>query len=384
MKNTSEKNVSLNRNTLLTMVICLAIFIGSALWANSGRADSETPEGDYAQYENGKVIEILSDNTFQDEKSDGGWRGEQMMTVEVTTGQYKGKTLLVYNYVGPLYGVPVSAGDSVTMIISTYANGNISATVYEYNHLPGILIMAALFVVATILVGGKKGAKSLLGLAFIVANLFMVLFPALMKGAPTVLTTFLMCVLVAAFSFATTSGFNRKTVCAFLGTAAGVFAAWLFSAFSQWLLRIDGLRVEEVEALLQLRQTGTNIGLKGLLSAGIIVSSLGAVMDVTMGLASALSEVHDANPDLKLKDLFVSGMNIGKDMVGTMTSTLILAFLGSGFVLILYLYSLGLGKYQLLSSAYFSIEVISGLSSSIGAILSVPITAFISARTFEK
>ena len=75
-------------------------------------------------------------------------------------------------------------------------------------------------------------------------------------------------------------------------------------------------------------------------------------------------------------------MNIGKDMVGTMTNTLILAFLGGGFVLILYLYSLSLGKYQLLSSAYLSIELISALASSVGAILSVPITAFIAARVF--
>ena len=107
-------------------------------------------------------------------------------------------------------------------------------------------------------------------------------------------------------------------------------------------------------------------------------------MDVAMGLASAISEVHDTDPDLPFKQLFLSGMNIGKDMVGTMTSTLVLAFLGSSFVLILYLYSLDLGKYQLLSSSYLSIELISGLASSIGAILSVTITAFISARAYSQ
>ena len=135
---------------------------------------------------------------------------------------------------------------------------------------------------------------------------------------------------------------------------------------------------------MQLRATGSKIGLRGLLSAGIIISTLGAVMDVAMGLASALSEVHDADPNLSLKQLFLSGMNIGKDMVGTMTATLVLAFLGSGFVLILYLYSLGLGRYQLLSSAYMATELISSLACSIGAILSVPITAYISAKAFAQ
>ena len=107
-------------------------------------------------------------------------------------------------------------------------------------------------------------------------------------------------------------------------------------------------------------------------------------MDVTMGISSSLFEVSAANPQLGQKELFRSGMNIGRDMVGTMTNTLILAFLGSSFVLILYLYSIGLSTHQLLSSAYLSIEVISGISSSIGVILSIPITAFITAKALAK
>jgi uncharacterized membrane protein len=103
-----------------------------------------------------------------------------------------------------------------------------------------------------------------------------------------------------------------------------------------------------------------------------------------MGLASAVSELHEANNELTVKQLFTSGMNIGKDMVGTMTSTLILALLCGELVLMIYLYSLGLGKYQLLSSAYVSVEAVSALASSIGVILSIPITNFISAKMFAK
>ena len=148
---------------------------------------------------------------------------------------------------------------------------------------------------------------------------------------------------------------------------------------SQYFTRIDGLRVADVEPLLQLRQSGIPVGLRGLLTAGIVISSLGAVMDVAMSISSSLEEVHKANPKLGVKDLFSSGMNIGRDMVGTMTNTLILAFLGSGFTLIVYLFSLGLSKYQLFTSAYVSIETISGISSSIGMILAIPLTAVISA-----
>ncbi len=307
-----------------------------------------------------------------------------MLTVRIDTGRYKGETLLAYNYVGPVYSVPVHSGEHVTLIISTHANGDHNATVYEVNRLPGVLIIAAVFVLTAILIGGKSGAKSLLGLLFIALSLFLVLLPSLMKGAPTVLMTFLVCVIISAFSFTVMSGFNRKTICAFLGTVSGVAAAFLFAYIAQKILRIDGLRLDDVEAIMQLNSSGYKVGLKGLLSAGVIISSLGAVMDVAMGLSSSISELHETDPSLTSKQLFLSGMNIGKDMVGTMTSTLVLAFLGSSFVLILYLYSLNLGTYQLMSSSYLSVELISALSSSFGAILSVPITALISGKVFAS
>ena len=172
-------------------------------------------------------------------------------------------------------------------------------------------------------------------------------------------------------------GAGNKTICAALGTIAGTALALLFGLLAQGILHVDGLRLAEVEPLLQLRQTGTPLGLRGLLVAGVVISALGAVMDVAMSISSALTEVHTVAPDRSGKDLFRSGMNIGRDMVGTMTNTLILAFLGSGLVFIIYLCSLGLDPRQLVSSPYMATEVISGIASSIGVILAVPLTALI-------
>ena len=123
--------------------------------------------------------------------------------------------------------------------------------------------------------------------------------------------------------------------------------AMLFGLLSQQLLHLDGLRATDAEALLQLRQTGTPVHIRGLLVAGVIISALGAVMDVAMSISSALSELKTVNPELTTRGLWKSGMNIGRDMVGTMTNTLILAILGSSTVLILYMYSLSLSWHQL-------------------------------------
>ena len=177
---------------------------------------------------------------------------------------------------------------------------------------------------------------------------------------------------------------HRKTISAFLGTASGAFFAMVFGIGVQYFAKIDGLRGEDAEALIQLKYAGASLELRGLLVASIIICALGAVMDVSMSISSSLEEVHAANPKLSAKELFRSGMNIGRDMVGTMTNTLILAFLGSEFTLIIFLYSRGLTFYHLFSTAFVALETISGLSSSIGMVLAIPLTALISSALIKR
>ena len=372
-----------NKWTCIVLAAALAVLLAARLLAAPVPVQSDEPEN-RADYESASVDQILSDSTEKDPASDNGYRGEQLLLVTVRSGDYKGQQMQVYNYVGPLYGGPLKVGDRATVLISTYSDGTVNATVYEFDRLLPLCIVLVLFIAAAVAVGGRMGIKSLVALAVTLVCLFGVLLPSLMKGANTLLMTFIVCAYVAVVSLTIVGGVRKKTVCAMLGAVAGTALALLFGLLAQGLTRIDGLRIDDVEPLLQLRQTGTPIGLRGLLVGGIVISALGAVMDVTMGIASSLSEVHAANPELSRRELFRSGMNIGRDMVGTMTNTLILAFLGSGFTLILYLYSLGLSPRQLLSSAYVSLEVVSGVASSVGVILSIPLTALITAEVFTR
>jgi uncharacterized membrane protein len=369
--------------TLIVLAVAAAIFVAGCVLAAPAEDNSPTPT-EYSSYERGKVLQILRDSTVPDPASDGGFRGDQLMIVEVTTGKYAGKQLQVYNYVGPLYGEPLNEGDGCVVTISTYADGTYKGTVFEFDRLIPLIIVVGLFLLAAVLVGGKTGAKSLVGLLVTLACLFFILIPGLMKGAPTLPLVFGVCAFIAVVSLTILGGIERKTVCAMLGTIAGTGMAVVFALIAQWLTRVDGLRLDDVEPLLQLRQQGMGIGLRGLLAGGIAISALGAVMDVTMGISSALCEVSAANENLTTLELFRSGMNIGRDMVGTMTNTLILAFLGSSFTLILYLYSIGLQPWQLISSALLSTEVVSSVSGSIGVILSIPLTALITALALSK
>ncbi len=369
--------------SILVLVVASLIFLAAVLWIHSkdflnGIDEHFNAYGDgIVEFEKGTVLDILSEDMEPEEAADNAWRGNQKLSVVVRSGRYKGENMTANNYFGSIYGVPLAVGDGVVLTVKTHADGSHIATVYEFDRIPTLAVCLLLFFLVIILVGGRTGLKSLIGLLFTAVCLFVILIPLLLKGAPTVLTTFLVCAYIAVVSFTILGGVHRKTVSAFLGTLAGVCLAMLFGLSAQHFAKIDGLRQDSAEALVQTRYYGSAIHVKGLLAAGIIISALGAVMDVAMSISSSLEEVHAANPALSRKELFRSGMNIGRDMAGTMTNTLILAFLGSEFSYIIFLYAQGLTFRRLFSTAFVGLETISGLASSIGMILSIPLTALI-------
>ena len=380
------KKLRKDTNRLLSAgVLALLLVAGMALFfAAHPETDRQSlPAAEYMEYEQAVVDQILSDSTEADPVSEGHFRGNQSLIVTIRTGQYAGRQMMADNTAGPIYGIPAAVGDRLTVGVSTYADGSVRCYVYEYDRSGGLALMLGVFFLVTVLVGGKVGAKSLVGLGLTVAALIWILLPLLLQGWPTVETTFLVAVLVAALSFVILGGVRKKTVCACLGTLAGIGLATVFALAAQGVLRIDGYRQEYAEALLQLRQTGeSGIGISGLLTAGVMISALGAVMDVAMSISSAVEELNRVRPDLDARNLMKSGMNIGRDMVGTMTNTLILAIMGSGLTVIVYISSLGLDPVQLLSSAYMSLEAVSAVASSIGVMLSVPLTAAICALVY--
>lgn len=372
------------RSAAVLAVVCL-IGLGLFRIAHPAEPGPQIQAEEYMEYETGVVDQILMDSCEPDPVAEGHYRGSQSLIVTVRTGQYAGMQMMAENTVGPMYGQPLEVGDGVTVGLSTYSDGTVRCYVYEYNRTPGLMGVMAAFLIVTVLVGGKVGAKSLVSLGLTVAALIWVLLPLLLAGWATIPTTFLVAVLVTVATFVILGGVDRKTICACLGTLAGIALATVFGLAAQSVLRMDGYRQEYAEALLQLRQTGeSGIGISGLVTAGVIVSALGAVMDVAMSISSAVQELTRVNASLTVKELWRSGMNIGRDMVGTMTNTLILAIMGSGLTLIVYIYSLGLQPWQLLSSAYISLEAIGAVASSIGVMLAVPLTAAICSVAYGK
>ncbi len=373
------------KNSIIVLLVSAVIFLFAFFTIGQGNL----PEGvlelfdpygsENVTFEKATVNEILSEDLEVDEAAKDALKGSQELAVTIKSGGHKGEDIIAYNYIGALTGVPLSAGDSVILTIKDLDDGKLDATVYEFNRIPVLAVFLLLFCVIVVLIGGRTGLKSLIGLAFTVICLFTILIPLLFRGVPAMFSTFITCTYIAIVTFTVLGGVHRKTISAFLGTMSGAFLAMVIGSTVQDLAKINGFRLGDAEALYQLNYyLGTEIKIEGLLVAGLIISALGAVMDVAMSISSSLEEIHAANPSLSRKELFSSGMNIGRDMVGTMTNTLILALLGSEFTLIIFIYSRGLSFYHLSSTAFIAVETISGISSSIGMVLAIPLTAFIS------
>ena len=377
--------------TAIVLALAAVVFVILFAVSHKGRIyQAQSTELARLTYEQAEVLNVSQSNLSVDRSlPDGIVTGTQTILIRILTGDFAGQTLEIKNYVTPFDSLPLEVGDKISIYQNTDEDGSLGAVyVYEYDRIPGVFVVLGLFLLVTVLVGGRTGLKSLLGLALTVVTVIWIFCPLLMKGAQPVPTALLLCVYVSVVSFVILGGVGKKTLCACLGTVAGMGLAALFGVAAQAITRITSYSMYSTDSLLDefrnIQLQDIPLHISGLLTAGIVIASLGAVMDVAMSLSSAMAELKSVNPGLTRRELWRSGMNVGRDMVGTMTNTLILAFAGNSLVLILYLWSLELGFRQLLSSSFFSVELISAISASIGVVLTVPLTALIGSLVYGR
>jgi uncharacterized membrane protein len=377
---------------LLILAVTGALFL--ILFFNAGEGKIYNPsrlQDEFHTVEKAEVLNISYDTVEPDPYSpDGAEKGNQRALIRLTTGVYAGETHELYYMVGYYVGPKLAAGDHITVLqIRDEETGALqSLTYFQYDRIWAVLLVLGLFVLTVVLVGGKTGLRSLLGLAVTVVALIWIFCPMWMKGADPLWLAMGICALVTVMSFVILGGVSKKILCAILATLAGVGLAAAFGAVAQSLCRITSYNLYDVNGeiadLVNLQTRNYPVRVHGILTAGILIASLGAVMDVAMSLSSAVAELKAVDPDLSRRELLRSGMNIGRDMVGTMTNTLILAFVGTSLVTVIRLWAQGPSWRMLLTSGYFAVELISALSSSIGVVLAVPLTALIASALFSR
>lgn len=333
------------------------------------------------EFVTGKVARLSTPSINERLKqSTGIVSGQQLVEVTILEGVLKGATVTVNNEVtdNPAYNINIKPGQELILSVITDKNGHSEVNISDYSRAPILGWLFALFLTVFLIFGGKKGIKSLVGLLICVSLIVFVLLPLSLAGGNPLLIATAICLVATASSMLLVAGFSKKAYAAILGTIGGVVVAGLISYLVIVSAPLTGLTSEEAQIL---RGTLAGMPLKfysGLLAAGMLIGALGVIMDVAISIASSVSEVSSADRTLTVADLYKSGMNVGRDIMGTMTNTLVLAYAGSALPLLLLFAQMP--SVKLFNLDLLATEVTAALSGSIGLVLTIPLTAFISAR----
>ncbi len=340
------------------------------IYAQSMDQDNQTLH----KYVSGIILEIQSD-----EIDSSSQMRYQDIKVEILEGTFAHHTLSVFHTINManVYQYKYVPGDKV--LLSLHYNkveNKLQAIIYDHLRYPYLLYITGLFLASLLLIGGKQGIKAIITLSFTCFCIIKIYIPLVISGNNPIITSIAICSSVIVISFLIISGFNRKTLTAICGTIGGVIVAGSLAYFIGGIANLTGIESEEVE-LLSYISSASSIDFKGVLFGGIIMGALGAIMDVSMSISSSMYEIEIANPRIPTFQLIQSGMNVGIDIMGTMSNTLILAYLGGSINVILVFLIYNHSFVAFINSDPIASEIIRAMTGSIGLVTTIPLTAFL-------
>lgn len=310
-------NKTITWKKIVIAAVSIIIFGGILFWCNHFQ---KAPLASYKgqTYEKAVVTKVIQDNLAED----GERYGTQTVQVKLRTGSDKGKKMEAINPSGTLFGANCKVGTKVIVILNK-SGENAGVTVYSQDRTMAIYGFVLIFILAVCLIGGKKGVYAIASLGFAFVCIVGLMFPLMYRGFSPILLTIVIAVLTTVVTLGLLGGCSNKTKAAVIGTAA--------------------------------------------------------VMDVGMSIASTIQEIYETDNTLSMKQLFLSGIHVGRDMMGTMTNTLIFAYVGGSMSSLVLNYAYDLSYLQLANSYVIGTEIMQGLSGSLGVVLTVPITAGVAA-----
>lgn len=363
------------KKKILILVTILVIFLIG--WSSPRIFKDVRSTGVFNQdFVKGKVIKVEKENLMYDPVVKGKFRGSQVLEVKLLEGDYKGKIFRVYNSLDALHNTYATQGLEAIFTVRK-DNGKTVVWLYNLDRENKLYFLGAIFIGLVVLLGRLKGVKSILALVFTGTMIVYILLPLLFTGANPIIVSTIIASIVIIVSFLLIGDFNKKTYSAILGTICGVLIAGILSFAFGKLMDLNGINMPSGEQLLYIAKD-YKLKVGGLLFVSILISSLGAVMDVAMSISSSVNEIYQHNLNISNKDLFKSAMAIGKDIVGTMINTLILAFAGGSLPLMMMIWGYGMVYRQFINIPTIAIEIVNALAGSIGIITAVPLTAIIS------
>lgn len=362
---------------VLTVIISfLYIFGGSSYFTRSLNLFSDSS----AYSLNAKITKIrrveLKENDYMFEAGIESPPNKLIhFNAKILSGEDKGKDIKGVQYIDGYMSSnvhEVKKGDNVYLYYSTDGEFAGKWMFADFNRFNTILLLAFMFFALLILFGKMQGFNTIVSLGFTCAAVLLVFIPAVLSGHNIYLWTIITCVYTITMTLIIVYGINKKSIGAALGCFTGVLLAGIITLIMDKALKLTGLLNAESYQLTQL-----SINLKAVIFGAILIGAMGAIMDISISISSSLFEVRENADVITIPDLITSGFNIGRDILGTMSNTLVLAYIGSSLSVILVLIVYSPSIMELLNREQIIVELLQSLVGIISILGTIPLTAII-------
>ena len=360
----------MNRLRFLLLLIPFALLF---LFPSSAKAQGllvppkeETIEAVITTVKNEKTIQM-----------DGKEQLQQTLQLLVTDGSIKGKNITIENGAMPMSNVQkYKVGDKVIITATKDFSGKDIYFIQDYIRRDSLYWLFLLFLIVAVVIGLRRGMLALVGMAFSFLIIFTFILPQISAGRDPIFIAILASIVIVPVTFFLSHGINRKTVSAIIGTFIALIITGIIASIFVEAARLTGFSSEEA-GFLQNEMHG-QINIRGLLLAGIIVSVLGILDDITVSQASVVYQLKNLSPNLDHRELFLRAMDVGRDHIASVVNTLVLVYTGAAMPLLLLFINSPRPFGQVINHEVIAEEIIRTLVASIGLILAVPITTLLS------
>lgn len=333
------------------------------------------------KYVKGKVIGVYKDIPE-------GYAGIQPVRVKITGGKFKGLVLDVENYLWEEegYNTQVKTGSTVILKVVERKGSPPETHIMGYYRSPWLYFCGLIFVLLFLSIAGVKKV-GVLGTIVLNIAVVLALVQVLKRGYPPVLATLIFGGAGIALTVAVILGGGKKFTASVLGALAGLICAGVVTTAFIDLMHLSGMFLCDSRMLLVASRhlKGWNLwDLKGLVSAGVMIACLGAVVDIAVSIVSSCWQISTSVERISASSLWASSMEVGRDITATMINSLMLIFLGVSLPVIAVFEVLGIPFIKVINFEFFSVLILSALAANISLVITVPVSAFVSSRLFKK
>lgn len=378
----SQKNILIYIFTLLFSVV----FITVGYKMNKLELNLENKAESYR-------ATVISIEEITEEEIDYGYEKMSSKTIRFTaefktSSDLESKKVEVFQFIDEAVEInpkQIEVGDDILISeLSSRTNfEDLEWTFIEYYRTDSLIMIISLFFILLVLFCRKKGINTIISLIITCLSIFMVFIPSILNGRNIYFSSVIICIFIIFTSLFIINGVHKKTLCAIVGNLGGLAAAGILSYVISNSLNLTGL-IDQDSMFLLMINPDNPIDLKAILWSSIVIGSLGAVMDISMSIASATNELAENIENKSFKVFLRSGLNIGQDSIGTMTNTLVLAYIGSSLSIVLLMMVYNSDFIQLINLEMIVFEILQAIIGSMGILLAIPITSLFSAYIFNK